>query len=81
MTLLIELNPELEVRLRAKALQSGQDVKLMAAALIQVALEWQDEDLAESIAAIQSGINDFETGKFQSFEEFSHEKRQNSLTC
>lgn len=42
----------------------------------QAVLKWEDEDLAESIAAIQEGLDDFEAGRFQSFEDFAREKRE-----
>ncbi len=68
MSIVIDLSPEVEARLRDKALQRGQDMNLMVAELLQVVLTWEEEDLAESIAAIQEGLDDFEVGRFQSFE-------------
>ncbi len=70
MSIVIDLSPEVEARLRDKALQRGQDMSLMVAELLQVVLTWEEEDLAESIAAIQEGLDDFEAGQFQSFENF-----------
>lgn len=76
MSIVIDLSPEIESRLRDKASQRGQDVNLMVAELLQVALTWEEEDLAESIAAIQEGLDDFEAGRFQSFEAFAQAKRK-----
>ncbi len=70
MSIVIDLSPEVEARLRDKALQRGQDMSLMVAELLQVVLTWEEEDLAESIVAIQEGLDDFEAGQFQSFENF-----------
>jgi len=76
MSIVIDLSPEVEARLRDKALQRGQDMSLMVAELLQVVLTWEEEDLAESIAAIQEGLDDFEAGRFQSLEDFSRAKRK-----
>jgi predicted transcriptional regulator len=66
MSIVIDLSPAVEARLRDKALQRGQDMNLMVAELLEVVLTWDEEDLAESIAAIQEGLDDFEAGRFQS---------------
>jgi predicted transcriptional regulator len=76
MSIVIDLSPEIESRLRNKASQRGQDINLMAAELLEVALTWEEEDLVESIAAIQEGLDDFEAGRFQSFESFAQAKRK-----
>lgn len=76
MSIVVDLSPEVEARLRDKALQRGQDMNLMVAELLQVVLTWEEEDLVESIAAIQEGLDDFEAGRFQSFEDFARAKRK-----
>jgi predicted transcriptional regulator len=76
MSIVIDLSPAVEARLRDKALQRGQDMNLMVAELLEVVLTWEEEDLAESIAAIQEGLDDFEAGRFQSLEDFAQAKRK-----
>jgi predicted transcriptional regulator len=75
MSIVIDLTPEVEARLRNRALQRGQDIQLIVAELIQIALEWAEDDLEGAIAAIQVGLDDFEAGRFQSFAAFAAEKR------
>ncbi|MEB3292801.1 MAG: hypothetical protein VKJ24_06550 [Synechococcales bacterium] len=45
MSIVIDLSPEIEARLRDKALQRGQDVSRMVTELLQIVLTWEDEDL------------------------------------
>jgi hypothetical protein len=52
MSIVIDLSPAIEARLRDKALQRGQDINLMVAELLEVVLAWEEEDLAESIAPL-----------------------------
>jgi hypothetical protein len=52
MSIVIDLSPAMEARLRDKALQRGQDINLMVAELLEVVLAWEEEDLAESIAPL-----------------------------
>lgn len=75
MTIVVSLSPELEARLRQKAVQQGQDISLLAAELLTTVLEWEIQDSEDAIKGIQQGIDDFEAGRFRSFHEFAQEQR------
>jgi predicted transcriptional regulator len=76
MTIVISLSPELEARLREKAARQGQDVSLVAAELLASVLEWEAQDSQEAIEGIQRGLDDFEAGRFRSFDKFAEEQRR-----
>jgi hypothetical protein len=76
MSIVVTLSPELEVLLRDKAAQQGQDVNLMASELLESLLKSEEQDLEEAIVGIQRGLDDFESGRFRSLEGFAEEKRQ-----
>lgn len=76
MSIIISLSPEIETQLREKAAQQGQDVSLVAAELLARILEWELEDLEEAAAGIRRGLDDFEAGRFRSFQEFAKEQRR-----
>ncbi|WP_310482706.1 hypothetical protein [Chamaesiphon sp. VAR_48_metabat_403] len=46
--------------------------------LLASVLEWETQDSVEAIAGIQQGLDDFNAGKFRSFDEYAAEQRQNS---
>ncbi|NJM76829.1 MAG: hypothetical protein HC852_14860 [Acaryochloridaceae cyanobacterium RU_4_10] len=75
MSIVISLNPEVEAQLRQKASQQGQDISLIAAQLLTTALAWEIQDSEGAIEGIQQGLNDFEAGRFRSFEDFAEEQR------
>lgn len=58
MTIVVSLSPELEARLRQKAVQQGQDVSLLAAELLTTVLEWEIQDSEDAIKGIQQGLDD-----------------------
>ncbi|MBW4505445.1 MAG: hypothetical protein KME64_02870 [Scytonematopsis contorta HA4267-MV1] len=76
MTIVITLTPEIEARLREKAVQRGEDVSIVAAQMLTNALESEAQDLREAIEGIQRGLDDFEAGNFRSFNDFAEEKRR-----
>lgn len=76
MTIVVTLTPELEARLRDKAARQGQDVNLVASELLANVLEWEVQDSEEAIKGIQQGLDDFEAGRFRSFDEFAEEQRR-----
>lgn len=76
MAIVISLSPEVEARLREKAAQQGQDVSLVAAELLASVLEWEAQDSQEAIEGIQRGLDDFEAGRFRSFDKFAEEQRR-----
>ncbi|RAM52992.1 MAG: hypothetical protein C6Y22_02520 [Hapalosiphonaceae cyanobacterium JJU2] len=76
MTIVISLSPKVEAQLREKAARQGQDVNLVAAELLTNILEWEAQDSQEAIEGIQRGLDDFEAGRFRSFDEFAEEQRR-----
>lgn len=76
MSIIISLSPEIEARLREKAIQQGQDVGLVAAELLARILEWEVQDSEEAVAGIQQGLDDFEAGRSRSFQEFAEEQHR-----
>ncbi len=76
MAIVVTLNPELEALLRDKAARQGQDVGLVASELLARVLEWEEQDSEEAIKGIQQGLDDFEAGRFRSFQEFADEQRR-----
>ncbi|MDB9477970.1 hypothetical protein PN463_04980 [Dolichospermum circinale CS-537/03] len=71
MVIAISLTPELEARLREKATQQGKDISLVAAELLTNILDWELEDSQAAIQGIQQGLEDFEAGRFRSFDDFA----------
>lgn len=76
MAIVITLNPELETLLRAIAVQRGQDVNFIASELLANVLAWEEKDSEETIKGIQQGLDDFEAGRFRSFQDFAEEQHQ-----
>ncbi|MEH2089619.1 MULTISPECIES: hypothetical protein [unclassified Nostoc] len=76
MAIVVSLSPELEARLREKATQQGQDVSFVAAQLLEAVLEWEVQDSEAAIKGIQQGLEDFEAGRFRSFDDFADEQRR-----
>ncbi len=75
MSITINLTPELEARLREKATQQGQDISLVVTELLAKVLEWETADTEAAIKGIQQGLDDFENGRFRSFDEFAEAQR------
>ncbi|WP_309745053.1 MULTISPECIES: hypothetical protein [unclassified Chamaesiphon] len=76
MSIVVTLSPELEEQLREKTIRQGQDINLVAAELLASVLEWETQDSAEAIVGIQQGLDEFDAGKFRSFDEYATEQRQ-----
>ncbi|NEP10980.1 MAG: hypothetical protein F6K14_12355 [Symploca sp. SIO2C1] len=76
MAIVVTLRPELEARLRDKAARQGQDIDLVVTELLARVLEWEEQDSEETIRGIQQGLDDFEAGRFRSFQEFADEQRR-----
>ena len=70
MTLTLTLPPEIEALLRQRADRTGQDVSSIAVALLAFGLSFDEQDFFEALEGIQAGLDDFEQGRFCSFEEF-----------
>ncbi|MEP0781129.1 hypothetical protein NDI39_26350 [Microcoleus sp. ZQ-A2] len=67
---------EAEAKLLEKAARQGKDVATVAAELLASVLEWEAQDYEEAVEGIQRGLDDFEAGRFRSFEEFAEEQRR-----
>lgn len=76
MAIVVTLSPEVEARLREKAARQGQDISLVAAQMLASILEWEAQDSEEAVEGIQRGLDDFEAGRFRSFQEFAEEQRR-----
>ncbi|MGV0025259.1 hypothetical protein [Phormidesmis priestleyi] len=76
MSIVISLSPEVEAQLREKAAQQGRDVEIVAAELLSNVLELEAQDTKEAIKGIQRGLDDFEAGRFRSFDAFAQEQRR-----
>lgn len=74
MAIIVTLSPELEALLLNKAAQRGQDVSLVASELLASVLE-SEQDAQEAIKGIQQGLDDFEAGRFRSFQDFAEKQR------
>ena len=73
MAIVVTLSPELEALLRDKAAQRAQDVSFVASELLANVLAWEGQDSAAAIKGIQQGLDDFEAGRFRSFQDFAEE--------
>lgn len=76
MAIVVTLSPELEALLYDRAARQGQDVSLVASELLASVLAWEEQDSEEAIKGIQQGLDDFEAGRFRSFQEFAEEQRR-----
>ena len=76
MSITLDLPPQIETLLRQRAETTGQDIKQLAIAVLTLGLSLGEEEFFESIEGIQSGLNDFEQGRFSSLEGFVAEQNQ-----
>jgi predicted transcriptional regulator len=76
MAIVVNLSPELEQLLRNRATQQGQDINFVASELLASILEWEQQDSQEAVKGIQKGLDDFEAGRFRSFDDFADEQRR-----
>ncbi len=67
---MITLTPELEARLREVAAREGRDLNAVAQSLMKLALAWDAREHAESVAAIQEGLDDAAAGRVRPLAEF-----------
>jgi len=75
MAINVNLSPEAEAKLLEKATRQGKDIAMVAAELLVRVLEWETQDSEEAIVGIRRGLDDFEAGRFRSFQEFADEQR------
>jgi predicted transcriptional regulator len=74
MAIIVTLSPELEALLHDRAARRGQDVSLVASELLASVLGWEEQDSEETVKGIQQGLDDFEAGRFRSFQDFAQEQ-------
>ena len=75
MSIVITLNPKLEALLYSRATKQGLDVNFIASELLASILNWEEKDSEEAIKGIQTGLDDFEAGRFRAFQDFTDEHR------
>ncbi len=75
MSIMINLNPEIEALLRKRAAQRGEEIHLVASQLLADILQWEEQDSEECVQGIQKGLEDFDAGHFRSFQDFAEEQR------
>ena len=75
MSIVVTLNPKLEALLYSRAAKQGQDVNFIASELLANILDWEEKDSEEAIKGIQTGLDDFEVGRYRSFQDFAEEQR------
>lgn len=76
MTIILHLSPEIETQLIKQATKQGKDVSIIASEIITHALELELKDYQEAIQGIETGLNDFQVGKFADFEVFAQEQAE-----
>lgn len=74
MSIVVTLNPKLEALLHSRASKQGQDINFIASELLARILDWEEKDSEEAIKGIQAGLNDFEAGRYRSFQNFAEEQ-------
>ena len=75
MSIVVTLNPKLEALLQSRAAKQGQDINFIASELLANILDWEEKDSEEAIKGIQTGLDDFESGRYRSFQDFAEEQR------
>jgi hypothetical protein len=71
----IMLTPDTEARLREKAEREGQDLNVVAEALIAAALDWEAQDRAEAIEGVRRGDQAAAEGRERPLAAFLAEQR------
>ena len=61
--------------LHSRAAKQGQDINFIASELLTSILDWEEKDSEEAIKGIQKGLDDFESGRYRSFQDFAEEQR------
>jgi predicted transcriptional regulator len=75
MAIIVTLSPEVEALLHNRAAECGQDVSFVASELLADVLAREEQDLQKAVKGIQQGLDDFEAGRFRSFQDFAQEQR------
>ncbi len=76
MSIVVNLSPEMEILLQERAVERGQDIEFVVSEILVTALDLEEQDSSEATKGIQRGLDDFDAGKFRSFQDFAEEQRQ-----
>ena len=71
----IILTPDIEAQLRDRAEREGSDISRVAESLIAIALAWEAQERAETIAGVQRGEQAAREGRERPLAEFIAEQR------
>ena len=71
----ITLTPATEARLREKAAREGQDFDRVADTLLQIALDWEEQEQAETVEVLRRSLAANDAGRVRPFTEFAGEMR------
>jgi hypothetical protein len=71
----ITLTPETEARLRQRAAGEGQDFDRVADTLLQIALDWEEQDRAVTVEVLQRSLAASDAGRVRPFTQFAEEMR------
>lgn len=72
----ITLTPTMETRLREKAEREGQDFDQVADTLLQIALDWKEQEQADTIEVLQRSLAASDTGRVRPFSEFAEDMQK-----
>ena len=75
MTLMIELPPKLEKKLKDRASSQGMDASTFACTILEDVLISDDEELEEALEGIRRGLADAAAGRERPLSEFISEQR------
>lgn len=71
----ITLTPRTEARLRERAERAGQTVDTVADALLESILDWETQDLAETVEGLRRGFAASDAGRVRPLAQFADEMR------
>ncbi len=61
----ITLTPETEAQVNEQARKSGRDVSSLVESYVKQAMEWQKQELEETLEALDRSMADFEAGRYK----------------
>lgn len=63
MSIVLELEQELEDQLRARAARQGRRTEVVARELLADALRWEKEDSEQAVAGVKRGLSEVAAGR------------------
>jgi predicted transcriptional regulator len=76
MALVLDLEPEEEEQLRARAEREGRAPETIAKAMLSHALAWEEQEHQELWDGIERGLADMKAGRGKPLQQFIDEQRQ-----